>query len=226
MHCERKELWRIKLTTLPPVRWDLPYTQEVVTPHLKWADPYVNGPIRAFFVNGMRDGRVVAELAQRLTMETRVVTIDREFSENRFWNPRYQNERSVWSMPQDYSFYLELLEEELARDVSYDVIMMHSVLGWNAIQESLRKLIYARVKRGEGLVLIQPQLGEKTEDKKLWELSPLINVPSSKLGHRARDPASARGDVRRAVAPGGRSLRRERRSLRGLPVSGAAALPL
>ncbi len=175
-----------KARTLPPVRWDLPYTQDVVTPHVKWADPFVNGPLRAFFVNGVRDGRVVAELAQRLTMETRVVTIDREFSENRFWNPRYQNERSVWSMPEDYSFYLELLEEELARDVSYDVMMMHSVLGWNDMPESLRKLIYARVKRGEGLVLIQPQLGEKEEDKKLWELSPLINVPSSKLGHRAR----------------------------------------
>ena len=190
-----------KATTLPPVRLDRPYTQDLVTPHIKWADPYVNGPIHSLFVNGVRDGRVVAELGQRLSLDPRVISIDREFSENRFWLPRYLSERSVWARPEDYSLYHEILEEELARDVSYDVLVMHSIIGWNDMPESLRKRIYARVKRGEGLVLIQPQLGEKEEDKGLWELSPLINVPGSKLGHRARVMPRSRPCP---ASPGGR----------------------
>jgi len=174
-----------KATTLPPVRLDLPYTQEVVTPHVKWADPFVNGPLRAFFVNGVQDGRTVAELGQRLPLEPRVVSVDWEFAINRFWNPRYFSDRSIWADPADYSLFYEIIEEELARDVSYDLLVMHSIIGWNDIPESLRKRIYARVKGGEGLVLVHPQLGEKEEDKTLWEVSPLINVPGTKLGFRA-----------------------------------------
>ncbi len=40
------------------------------------------------------------------------------------------------------------------------------------------------MKGGEGLVLVHPQLGNDESDKQLWEVSPIINVPTSKLGER------------------------------------------
>ncbi len=207
-------------SSLPPVRLDSAYSREVVTPHVKWADPYVNGPLRPLIVNGVSDGRGVVELIQRLQMEPRVVSIDADFGANRWWGDRlrYKRIHNVEIPPEDYTGTFEILEEELNRPVRYDAIMMHSVLGWNHLPASIRQRIYARVKAGEGLVLVHPQLGMDESDKQLWEVSPIINVPATKLGERASAQHPEGGDVRRAVAESGRSLSREWNPFRGLPV--------
>jgi len=31
-----------------PAKYDIVYSPELITPHVKWAHPYANGPIRAF----------------------------------------------------------------------------------------------------------------------------------------------------------------------------------
>jgi hypothetical protein len=51
-----------------PVIHDIVYSTDAQTPHVKWADPFVNGPIRAFIISTVNEGRSVAELMQRLTL--------------------------------------------------------------------------------------------------------------------------------------------------------------
>ncbi len=101
--------------SLPPVRLDSAYSREIVTPHVKWADPFVNGPLRPLIVNGVWDGRGVVELIQRLQMEPRVVTVDADFGMNRWWGDRlrYKRIHSVDIDPEDYTGTFEILEEEL-----------------------------------------------------------------------------------------------------------------
>ena len=127
----------------PPVRMDSSYSREVVTPHVKWADPFVNGPLRPLIVNGMTNGRGVVELMQRLEMEPQVVTIDADFGSNRWWGDRLRNRRihNVDIPPEDYTGTFEILEEELHRPVRYDAIMTHSILGWNHLPASIRRRI-------------------------------------------------------------------------------------
>jgi hypothetical protein len=172
-------------TMMRPARLDIAYSKEVETPHIKWADPFVNGPLRPFIVNGVHTGRTVVELMQRLTMEPRVVSIDPDFGVNRWWGERYRYDPLMNSEPHEYSASYQVLEEELLRNVRYDCLVMHSMIGWNDMPLRLRELIYARVRGGEGLVLVHPQLGQDESDDTLWAVSPIINVPATKLGRRA-----------------------------------------
>ena len=185
-----------------PARLDITYSKEIVTPHIKWADPFVNGPVRPFIVNGVHTGRAVVELMQRLTMEPRVVSIDPDFGVTRWWGERYRYDPLMNSEPHEYRASYEVLEEELAREVGYDCLVMHSMIGWNDMPLRLRELISARVRGGEGLVLVHPQLGEDESDDTLWAVSPITNVPATKLGRRARlvHPAEASSATSRSRA--------------------------
>jgi hypothetical protein len=162
-----------------PAKYDIVYSRELVTPHVKWAHPYANGPIRAFIVSSVAAGRTVVELMQRLTLEPRVLSIDPHWDVNKWCMDRYADFDHL--APSDYSRSYSVLEPELAAGTRYDVIVMHSMLGWNHMPESIRKLIYERVRRGEGLVLVHPHLGEDETDKGLWDLSPIVAVPPTRL---------------------------------------------
>jgi hypothetical protein len=162
-----------------PPKYDVIYSRELVTPHVKWADPFANGPIRAFIVSSVAEGRTVVELMQRLTLEPRVLSIDPRWDVNKWCLDRYADFDPL--SPGDYSRSYSVLEPELAADASYDVIVMHSMLGWNHMPASIRDLIRQRVRRGEGLVLVHPQLGEDEGDTGLWELSPIVAVPPTRL---------------------------------------------
>ncbi len=50
-------------------------SENVVTPHIAWAKPYAQGPVRALFICARDDMREVVEIAQRLQMDYRVLTI-------------------------------------------------------------------------------------------------------------------------------------------------------
>ena len=162
-----------------PAKHDIIYSREAETPHVKWADPYVNGPIRAFFVSSVHEGRTVVELMQRLTLEPRVVSVDARWDVNKWCIDRYAAFDDL--VPKDYSKSYEVLEAELGSSARYDVMVMHSMLGWNDIPRKIRSMIEARVRRGEGLVLVHPHLGEDERDKGLWKLSPIIGVKPTTL---------------------------------------------
>lgn len=160
-------------------RFDIVYSTDLASPHVKWADPYVNGPVRAFFVSSVHEGRVVSELMQRLTLETRAVSIDPRWDVNKWCIDRYAEFDSL--APKDYSKAYSVLAEELSAKTRYDVLVMHSMLGWNTLPAEVKEGILARVRRGEGLVLVHPHLGEDQQDQGLWDLSPLVRVESTRL---------------------------------------------
>ena len=162
-----------------PAKWDIVYSREIETPHVKWADPYVKGPVRAFFLSSVHEGRSVIELMQRLSLTGRAVSIDPRWDVNKWCINRYAAFDRIH--PRDYSQAFTVAEEELATNARYDVLVMHSVRGWNEFPANLKKIIYARVRRGEGLVLVHPHLGEDQRDKGLWDLSPIIGVPPTTL---------------------------------------------
>ena len=153
-----------------PAKYDIIYSREVETPHVKWADPYANGPVRAFFVSSVHEGRTVVELMQRLTLDPRVVSIDPKWDVNKWCIDRYADFDDL--VPKDYSKSYEVLAAELGASARYDVMVMHSMLGWNDIPRKIRSMIEARVRRGQGLVLVHPHLGEDERDKSLWKLFP------------------------------------------------------
>ncbi len=162
-----------------PARWDSRYLADVVTPHVKWADPYVQGPIRALFLASVNEGRTVVELMQRLTITGRAVSIDPRWDVNKWSLGRYGAMDSLH--PKDYSLAFSVLEEELAADARYDVLVMHGVRGWFEFPDNVKKLLFQRVERGEGLVFVHPHLGENQRDKSLWKLSPIVGVPPTTL---------------------------------------------
>jgi len=162
-----------------PPKYDVTYSRELVTPHVKWADPFANGPIRAFIVSSVQEGRAVVELMQRLTLEPRVLSIDPRWDVNKWCMDRYPDFDPL--APGDYGKSYSVLEPELAAKTKYDVLVMHSILGWNHMPVTVRELIYQRVRRGEGLVLVHPHLGEDESDKSLWDLSPIVAVPPTRL---------------------------------------------
>jgi len=167
-------------TSQKPAKWDIIYSRDLVTPHVKWADPYAYGPIRAFFIASVHEGRTVVELMQRLTLEPRVVSIDPHWDVNRWCIDRYYSDFEDRE-PKDYQPSYRVLAAELAAKTRWDVLVMHSILGWNHLPAQIKRAIYGRVRRGEGLVLVHPQLGEDEADKSLWELSPIVGVEATKL---------------------------------------------
>ncbi len=61
---------------VPDGRMDVLHSTEVVTPHVKWADPYSRGPLRAWLMPNVIGGRDVVELAQRLGLVYDTLTLD------------------------------------------------------------------------------------------------------------------------------------------------------
>ena len=141
---------------------DIVYGTDPATPHVKWADPYVKGPIRAFIVSSVREGRVVSELMQRLSLDVRAVSVDPRWDVNRWSIDRYPAYGD--RLPKDYSPSYDALVPELTAKTDYDVIVMHSMRGWNDLPAEGRAAILRRVKAGTGLVFVHPHLGEDESD--------------------------------------------------------------
>ncbi|MBN1460847.1 MAG: hypothetical protein JXA57_15045, partial [Armatimonadetes bacterium] len=162
-----------------PVEHDIVYSPDLVTPHVKWADPYGRGPIRAFIVGSVHEGRTVVELQQRMSLDARVMSIDPRWDVNKWCIDRYGEFDPLPA--NDYSKSYKILASEMAAKRSYDVLVMHSIIGWNDIPKQIRQAVHRRVRSGQGLVLVHPQLGEKKGDSDLWDLSPLVAVPPTRL---------------------------------------------
>lgn len=188
----------------------IPFSDEIVTPHVKWAKPYVLGKTKVLFVPSIAAGRTVIELAQRFDLDYETVCIDEDWSINHWsYNLNYRRvaRHGLSAFKQPYSYLLKALQEDV-----YDVMVLPSVRGWNEIPSELRLLIMERVRDGMGLILIHPYEGHYPETQflyenlqthntmyknmkvlpeaenivpgALWSLSPLINCPNNPLSHK------------------------------------------
>jgi hypothetical protein len=152
--------------------YDINYSTEVVTEHPVWAKPYINGRIKAFFVPSMHYGREIIELVQRMDLDYETITIDRAWDSNKWgFGDFYDKRGGIW----DFEVMYKNLENALASDEHFEVMVIPGVNGWGYFTEKTRQAIMKRVEEGAGLILIHPFTGEGLEKTGVLEtLSPLL----------------------------------------------------
>ncbi len=158
-------------------RLEAPYTLDIETPHVKWANPLPGGPIRLLAVPTVDEGRTVVELAQRLSLDLTTVSIDSAWDVNK-WTMSFGQDYGVRAERGDLRLIYSYLEQELTSTKSFDAILLPLHRGWNSLTPASREALLRRVREGCGLVLIQPLDAE---------VSPL--VPSTSIA-LPKDPDS------------------------------------
>jgi hypothetical protein len=179
----------------PAARHDIPFSTEVVTPHVAWAKKLPGGPIRGFFVPPVAEGRDMVELMQRLSLEPTTVTIDRSWDVN-CWGigDWYDGDHVLRGDRDDFRIVYGYVEEELASAKPFEVLVIPGLNGWSRYTRKTRDAILRRVSEGAGLVLLHPFVGdvkghpflgdEKEGDERIWEVSPLVGVPDDRVSDR------------------------------------------
>ena len=132
-------------------------TRTVVTPHVKWANPYAGGPTRVSVMAPVGTLREVVELSQRLDIHytTHFTTKFTQLWEGRFdalYNMHYPR-RSRTSQSILLGLYRELKQKPPA-------VLVLGNLSWGMFPEAVRKLIVERVQKGMGLVYVYSPQGQ------------------------------------------------------------------
>lgn len=182
-----------RLTGDSPRRFDIPYSTEVETPHVAWAPSLPGGPIHGFFIPSVSRGRDMVELMERLSLEPRMVTIDRAWDVNcwgigDYYGHEYRGDRD------DFRTVLSYVEEDLAGPSPFEVMLIPGLNGWSRLTRPTRDAILRRVQEGAGLVLLHPFVGdveghpfkgdEAEGDARIWDVSPLVGVPDDLVSDR------------------------------------------
>lgn len=136
-------------------RLEIPYTLDIETPHVKWANPLPGGPIRLLAVPTVDEGRTAVELAQRLSLDLTTVSIDPAWDVNK-WTMSFGPDYGVRAERGDLRLIYSYLEQELTSTKSFDAILLPLHHGWNSLTPASRESLVRRVREGCGLVLIQP----------------------------------------------------------------------
>jgi hypothetical protein len=172
---------------------DITYSTEVVTPHVKWATSLPGGPIKSFFIPSVQYGRDMVELMQRLSLQPTTVSIDRSWDITcwgigDYYGHEYRGDRD------DFQTVYGYVEKDLVGPAQFEVIFIPGLNGWSRLTRASRDAILQRVQSGAGLVLLHPFVGdvkghpfkgdEPVGDKRIWEISPLIDVPNDTVNER------------------------------------------
>src|SRR5262245_60109440 len=135
----------------------------------------------------------MVELMQRLALEPTTVTIDRQWDVNcwgigDFYGHEYRGDRD------DFETVYRYAEEELTSAKPFEVLLVPGLNGWSRMTRASRDAILRRVQDGAGLVLLHPFVGdvaghpfkgdERAGDPRIWDLSPLVNVPDDFVSER------------------------------------------
>jgi hypothetical protein len=128
----------------PGPRYDLVYSTEVPTPHVPWASKLPGGPLRAFFIPSVSQGRDMVELMQRLSLDATTVTIDRQWDVNcwgigDFYGHEYRGDRD------DFQTVYGYVEQELTSDKRFEVMLIPGLNGWSRLTRASRDAILRRV---------------------------------------------------------------------------------
>lgn len=136
-------------------RFEAPYTLDVRTPHINWGADLAGRPLRVLAVPSVQEGRTLVELAQRFPLELTTVTIDPAWDNNK-WTMAFGRNYGARAERGDLKLVYSYLEEELASDQEFDVILLPLHHGWEALTPRSREKLQERVEGGTGLVLIRP----------------------------------------------------------------------
>ena len=119
-------------------------TDEVVTPHIAWAKPSVQRPLKALFVTHRRAMREAVEISQRMDLEYTVFAM--QYQDNRIAPSQEDPFLPIESAPK------AIMAEGLRKlDGNYDVIVLGSI-DWGNLPLVFQYKILQKVKAGAGLV--------------------------------------------------------------------------
>ena len=120
-------------------------TEDVVTPHIAWAKPYVRGPVRALFITPRNAMREAVEIAQRMSLDYQVLATETPDqlgleAKDKWWK------QAMAGVTTD-----ELAERLRAcLESDYDLIVIARV-NWDIIPVDCQYAILKKVKAGTGL---------------------------------------------------------------------------
>jgi hypothetical protein len=186
---------------VPDGRMDVLHSMEVVTPHVKWADPYSRGPLRAWLMPNVIGGRDVVELAQRLGLIYDTLTLDSGGYNAWGFGDFYGKRGGPHDAP--YTIDYQYLVEDLESDQAYDVLVIPGTHPWHDLPEVARAAIARRVREGAGLVLIAPRC-DPERLAELAELSPLLPQRAEErpvTEDSWKEPRPISGDAWKATQP-------------------------
>jgi len=119
----------------------------VDTPHIPWARPLAGGKIRALVLMDDMNCREPVELAERIDMDLDYVKFRTTFDKT--W--RYQGDQSILTLEAGRKALLAKLEAR-----KYDLIVLAG-FNWNFhFTPSIHDAILGQVRKGAGLILVQP----------------------------------------------------------------------
>lgn len=158
-------------------------TEEVVTPHITWAKPDAQGPLKVLFIVARSGMREVVELAQRMELQYTVFAVgsgsrDTRTGANDFCSKDYYDP--------DRARDSDVLTEDLKARIeeSYDLIAIGKV-NWNSLPLIIRYRLLKKVKEGTPLVgaVAQPddyfkRAAAKKEKLDLPALIPFKGLPA------------------------------------------------
>jgi len=122
-------------------------SREVVTPHIRWANPLPDGPIKALTLTGDRNSREIIELAQRLDLDFTYV----KFRTVLYDEWLYQGDRSIPTLAHAQRRLMEELEEQ------YDLFLISGLKWDHHFTPEIRERIMEQVRGGAGLIYIEPE---------------------------------------------------------------------
>ncbi len=146
----------------------VPPSEEIITPHVKWAKPYVGGPLKALILNDLLTGRETIELAQRLDMD--------------YIAPRISSPYSMGDTARAQT--MDILREHLKAD--FDVILIGGIRA-AIFPDDIIETILDKVRAGTGLIMVNPN---NCSDA-LWAVLPL---PADPVGSRPKNKWQAVAD--------------------------------
>ncbi len=115
---------------------------DYVTPHVRWAKPLPQGPIRVLSTQGTASIREVIELDQRLDM---TYTCIYQHPDESGRNPKFSSVRLMSAF--EHSRWDELLQAD------YDLIIIGGI-PWLYYSDTIRKQILRKVEQGAGLLIV------------------------------------------------------------------------
>jgi hypothetical protein len=193
----------LKLSALEPdITPFIPYAErmdrqprmDIVSPHLPMGRQLSGGPLSAFMITGVTQGREVVEMMQRLDYDPKVLTWDREWGPNTWGFGDFYGQRGSGL---DTALMQRYLASSMQGPEKFEVLLMTTPMGWKHFGLSARQAILERVRdRGEGLVLVMPFSGDRGTEwpADLRELSALIDADGDWVddGGGVRQPAQGR----------------------------------
>ena len=126
-------------------------TEQIVTPHVKWARPLAGGPVRTLVIGKRWDQRETVELAQRLDMSYQTVSFS---SPESLIDPRvlylYGSYEAYGYPRKNVTDVLYELQEKLASE--HDCMILTGFRP-EIVPETTRRQIVEKVRAGTGLIL-------------------------------------------------------------------------